>query len=367
VREGEIVSDHPLTALLGSRRFAGVFRVHKGKSEAGWIRWKADPETLIERHIRGELVLGAVHGAETTTMVMATETDGGSHETLRNSLGRPVDARAATLEVRAELGRLGFHPPIVASSKSGDGYHLRILFSEPVPSERARLVMRAIKVRVGLDEIDVVYPASSGGEGLVLALPFAGMAGSCPFVRAGGSRLVHPASLEPYPDEQQLETLAEWPLSTPAMLERAAEILKIDVEETREAPALRIVPPVKSTTDRVPEYFNELDVLAEKCAFVEHAASDPASLSYTEWFSLATVLAPFPGGKSLFDAISRRDSKRYARGEPDKKIESVGGKPRLCTNLGWSCPNLSECSALGVRSPAGLPFKLKLRKAQKHG
>lgn len=356
---------HPLEALLGSRRFAGVFRVHKDESEPGWRRWKADPATLIEQHLRGELVAGAVHGAETTTTVMATEADGASHDTLREKLGGAVDAKAAAIEVRAELGRLGFMPPIVATSKGGDGYHLRVLFAEPVPAERARLVMSAIKSRVGLDEIDVVYPASSGGDGLVLALPFAGLDGSCPFVKPGGSRIVHPASLEPYPDDEQIDALEGWPRSTATMLERAAEILQIDADESKPAPALRMVPNTKSTDARVPEYFNELDVLAENCAFVEHAAAEPASLSYTEWFSLATVLAPFTGGKSLFDAISRRDSKRYARGEPDKKIESVSGKPRLCTNLGWSCPKLRECSALGVRSPAGLPFKLK--RAQRHG
>lgn len=359
------MSEHPLVAVLGSSRHAGVFRVHPGKTVAGWMRWKADPATLIGRHLRGEIVLGAVHGADETTTVMATEADGASHETLREKLGGVVDAKAAALEVRGELGRLGFMPPVVTSSKSGDGYHLRVLFSEPVPSERARLVMSAIKARVGLDEIDVVYPASSGGDGLVLALPFAGLEGSCAFVEPGGSRLVHPTSLEPYRDDVQLEALAEWPRSTPAMLERAAEILEIDAAPPAVENVAHGTHQTTSKADRVPEYFNELDVLAEKCAFVEHAASSPSSLSYAEWFSLATILKAFDGGKALFDAISRRDSKRYARGEPDKKIDSVSGRPRLCTNLGWHCPNLSECSALGVRSPAGLPFKLK--KAQKHG
>lgn len=345
----------PLTAmvpLLGRRDRRAVY---SGK----WKRFDGDPAALITSHLTGRIVLGTHHGGEPTTMVMATETDGGSHETLSRNLGRPVDAKAATIAIRAELGRLGFMPPIIASSKSGDGYHVRGLFSEPVSSELARLTMRTIKERVGLDEIDVVYPGASG-DGLVLALPLAGLEGPCPFIKPGGSRFVHPASLEPYHDDAQLEILEHWPRSTPEMLEKAAERLGLHLlPEDRSAPRTSDHDkPTKRAVESIPAHCGDLDVLAERCAFIEHAAADPASLSYEEWFSLATVLAPFPGGAVFFDSISKGDVDRYRPGEPVRKIDSVTGKPRHCTSLGWSCPKRAECAALGVNSPAGLPFRL---------
>lgn len=102
-----------------------------------------------------------------------------------------------------------------------------------------------------------------------------------------------------------------------------------------------------------------LDVLVHECSFVDHCAANASSLSYDQWFSLATILAVFSQGPALFETISRRDSERYRRGEPALKIASVRGKPRHCTSLGWSCPRLARCSMLGVNSPAGLPFKLR--------
>lgn len=102
-----------------------------------------------------------------------------------------------------------------------------------------------------------------------------------------------------------------------------------------------------------------LDVLVRECSFVDHCAANASSLSYDQWFSLATILAVFSQGPALFETISRRDSERYRRGEPALKIASVKGKPRHCTSLGWSCPRLARCSMLGVNSPAGLPYKLR--------
>jgi len=102
-----------------------------------------------------------------------------------------------------------------------------------------------------------------------------------------------------------------------------------------------------------------LDILARECAFVSHCASDATSISYDEWFSLATILQVFREGPALFEQISRYDAARYRPDEPARKLASVRGKPRHCTSLGWSCPRLGECSARGVRSPASLPFKLR--------
>jgi hypothetical protein len=99
-------------------------------------------------------------------------------------------------------------------------------------------------------------------------------------------------------------------------------------------------------------------ILLRECAFIRHAFDDAADLSYDEWFSLATVMHVFPAGDQFFDEVSRRDRARYHPREVNHKLRSIRGAPRHCVNLGWSCPKLDACGALGVRSPAGLPYKL---------
>lgn len=120
---------------------------------------------------------------------------------------------------------------------------------------------------------------------------------------------------------------------------------------------------VPATTLRAPlpslSGHEALDVLVRECEFIRHAVSATSVLTYDEWFGLATILKTFPAGGALFDQISRRDPERYRPGEAEKKLASIRGAPRYCTSLGWHCPRLSECASLGVRSPAGLPFKLR--------
>lgn len=136
------------------------------------------------------------------------------------------------------------------------------------------------------------------------------------------------------------------------------------------APAkVRSAPPRTGLSrPRLPSFdkHRALDVMVRECAFIDHAIDDAASLAYEEWFSLATVLHPFPAGNEVFDRISRLDPARYDEAETKKKIATIRGAPRHCVNLGWSCPKLGECARLGVRSPAGLPYKLlALRKGPK--
>lgn len=122
-------------------------------------------------------------------------------------------------------------------------------------------------------------------------------------------------------------------------------------------------PPVAPVTDRsaapMPLAEGLLDALAAGCRFVERCADDAALISYEEWLSLATVLRPFAGGADLYDAISALDPRRYVAGEPKKKIATLTGAPRHCSNLGWTCPDRDDCAAIGVRSPAGLPYRLR--------
>ena len=168
---------------------------------------------------------------------------------------------------------------------------------------------------------------------------------------------MHPSSLEPYPDATQSEDLADWPRSTPAMLARASAVL--ESEQPRREPQRQPLRVVYDADRELSTSTSDLESMRLHCEFINRAEQDPAALSYDEWFGLGTVLHAFGGeGDALFETMSRRDAGRYRAGEPERKLESITGKPRLCKTLG-PCFKRAACESLGVRSPAGLPFRLR--------
>jgi hypothetical protein len=198
-----------------------------------------------------------------------------------------------------------------------------------------------------------------------LALPGCGLLGKRhPAVSSRGGRFVDARKLAPF--EDQLGTLAKWPAVPAATVKQAAESIE---KESRHHPRQPARPPAsygapsggvtRAYAQPLPIFETELDVLARECAFIQEAARAPETISYDAWFALGTILAVFPGGREVFDAISRNDPRRYRPGEPEEKLRSIRGRPTHCRNLGWACHRLDECARLGVRSPAGLPFKLR--------
>jgi hypothetical protein len=174
------------------------------------------------------------------------------------------------------------------------------------------------------------------GDGGNIVLP--------PSLHLSGYRYQWPAGASPF--ELPILELPEWLL------------LALKPHDPPEPASTGVEYPRARTIAPAFSAYDHLGVITRECAFVEHCAIDAAAVTYDEWFSLATVLKPFPAGAELFDALSRLDPKRYRPGEPHRVMLSVHGGPRHCVNLGWSCPIIGECSALGVLSPAGLPFKL---------
>jgi hypothetical protein len=329
-----------------------------------WRREDGDPTDLLQAHLRGDIYLGTHHGGAPTTCVMAVDIDGPSH----NPDYRAEHALDALL---AEMKRLHLGPALIATSRSGSGCHVYLLLAEPMSTTLCSSLMRELQARVARPELDKVYPSSATGDGLVLALPGCGLLGKPHHaVTPRGGRFVDERNLAPF--ENQLGTLAQWPAVPAVTVQQAAESLE---KESRHhphhtaRPAASYRAPTTGVTrayaQPLPVYDNELDVLARECAFIQEAARAPETFSYAAWFSLGTVLAVFSGGLQLFDAISRADARRFRPGEPEAKLRSVGGKPTHCRNLGWSCHRIGECAQLGVRSPAGLPYKL--RRAAKAG
>jgi len=337
-----------LLPLLGRRDRRAVF--------AGrWRREDGDPADLLDAHLRGDLLLGALHGGDqATTLELAWDIDGSNHD---KADGAPHNPRAA-LDVLLDVVRdEGLSPPIVAVSKSGMGLHARALLDGGVASRDAHAMAKRIAARTGHQEVNCIYPGAPAGDGVVLGLPLCALNADCrpTWIGGNGTRFVHPISLEPYADDVQIEVLTDWPRTNAARIPQAVD-----------EPAPVRAEPTTAWRKPLPLHRNELDVLAERCEFVQHCGSDVASITYEQWFSLATVLHAFPGGADLFDAISACDPKRYDGAKAiQRKLDSISGKPRLCRNLGYHCSKLAECSAIGVRSPAGLPFKLAKVDAEK--
>jgi hypothetical protein len=314
---------------------------------AAWKREPGDPFAIMESHLAGEVLVGAHHGGEAHVSLVAWDIDGISHD---HGNQRSSDAKAAVVRLVDALRELGFAPPLIATSKSGTGFHVYVLLVEPIPTASAHRLALGIRARVARHEVDKAFPSLSG-DGLVLGLPWCGLVGVHPlWLGRGGSRICHPHSLLPYDSKAQLSALTGWPRSEAQTALNAAR----DVGEPDAAGRVASQPPRRP----LPIYRCELDVLAEECAFVQHCADDATRISYEEWFSLATVLRPFAGGPALFDRISAADPARYRETDVRRKLESIRGAPRHCDHLGWTCPKRPQCRALGVNSPAGLPFKL---------
>jgi hypothetical protein len=330
-----------LAHLLGRRDRRATF------NGTVWRRESGDPLELFRPHLAGDVLLGSHHGGTTDVSVVAWDIDGVSHD---RSGERSSDAKAAVAGLLEELRELGLAPPLVASSKSGSGFHVYVLLAEPIPLEPAHRLAIGIRFRVARPEVDKAFPSRSG-DGLVLALPWCGLLGAHPlWIGRGGSRICHPHSLLPYDSKAQLPALTGWPRSDAGAAIQAANALSL--------PSRSVEPAAPSPRRPLPIHRCELDVLAEDCAFVQHCADDVATISYEEWFSLATVLRVFSGGPALFDRISAADPARYRAADVRQKLASIRGAPRHCDNLGWTCPKRSQCQAIGVSSPAGLPFKL---------
>lgn len=120
-------------------------------------------------------------------------------------------------------------PVALERSQSGDGGHVWMFFTEPVPAAAARrvaayLLREAMTVRAELDlgSYDRLFPAQDfmpkGSFGNLIGLPLHGVAR-----RRGTTVFLDPATLEPYAD--QWAYLSSVPRSTPAAILSTAEAI----------------------------------------------------------------------------------------------------------------------------------------------
>ena len=312
-------------------------------------------EDLARKHIAGKLILGAV----------ASDQDGKT-----NTVGLDVDAHLCTQKPGVAVRRFVLQaraldvPVVVHSSKSGNGAHVRTLFSEKVPAFLARAMYIAIVLAAGLNgdaAIDKVWPPSHGLG--VLALPYNSQcAKSC-----GGTMALNGTTLQPLARDCQV----------PAVLD-TDEMNRREVETTLRAMGLRTesdaailsgqarvkaewLDPTRQVKDGVD---GGIQHMMRMCDAVARLRDHATAVSYEFWFGLMTNFRPFIGGYEIFTELSALDSKRFDKKALDRSWKAIAGGPRLCQHLDafWDCPRRGSCPA---RSPAGLPFAI--RRAERGG
>ncbi len=102
-----------------------------------------------------------------------------------------------------------------------------------------------------------------------------------------------------------------------------------------------------------------LELVKERCAFLQHCKEHAATLSEHDWYAMITNLAVFEGGSEEIHTLSKAyPGYNYAetQGKIAHYLES-GTKPITCQTIadkGFACPKLGQC---GCKAPAALCYK----------
>ncbi len=255
-----------------------------------------------------------------------------------------------------ETGEVNDIPIHLEPSKSGDGYHDWIFFSEPVPAWKARLVGFALlKEADCIDDdedpstFDRMFPNQdelSGKKlGNLIALPFQGGAGL-----RNNTLFRDPATdyQEPYADQwnflENVQTVSE------ADLDRL--ISEWDLK--RETP-----PGVKKSRQAWHGHQSpnrqykdvDFDTVCEECAFMRNWRDEAVNLSEPFWYAGLSIAARCINGRELSHKYSS-SYPGYSEAETDQKIDHAlkDTGPYLCetikTDLGCdycdNCPHRDE-------------------------
>ena len=190
-------------------------------------------------------------------------------------------------------------------------------------------------------------------------------------IRSDGNFTVAPPSL--HPDGVLYEAIGVDHIYKPddlaGFIDKRLSELGLTARVTEEAPRKRVKPEARERPERSDE-FNTLAIekLMESCPFMQHCRDNAATLSEPWWWPMVRILAVFgnPGRDKIHELSAPHQ--RYTERETDEKIKEAlkaGEKeigPHTCAfieqDLGFACPEDCQAKSLGVRSPAGLAYKL---------
>jgi len=299
---------------------------------------RIDPD-LFRAHLAGKAVVASYLVRRDGTVRMAVlDIDIAAKTLLRH---RYDDERLSELRQRALsaarslLGAaesLGLAP--VVEDSGGRGYHLWFLFEDPVPAERARAVLLAVRDHAGAlpDGINLeVFPAHDRAEpevpGNRMRLP----CGVHPVTRRA-SRIL----------DRQMQTVAH-PLQ--AIL-GARRIARCDLERCLTG-TVRPAPAAVAAADPVTTMLDGCAVLK---ALVGKAA-DLRHLAHHERWVLASCLKPL--GEAREAAVHRiiGQCQNYDRSQTGKNLRRIYDQPIGCRRIQLMLPGLTTTKVCRCRLP----------------
>ena len=308
-------------------------------------------DQLIETHIFGGHILGVYPLLQDYTCHFITA-DFDRHKPEDPDPWDNVKCYLETCEVNEV-------PAYALRSKSGNGYHVYLFFSEVVSAWKARAMAFFLLGEAGvigddveLSSFDRLFPnqAKLSGKGLgnLISLPFQGSASM-----QGHTLFLNPSTdyKEPYLD--QWELLRTLDRVTPAALDGL--ILEWNLKE--EDPPAR-----KGAKDFKPHVEAEAKGVFSRvrngCKFMEHWCQDADKLTEPEWYAGLTIIARCKDGRWQAHKYSSGHA-GYTELETDQKLEHAlkDTGPYLCETIRRDI-NGKYCNNCSSRGKISTPLRL---------
>ena len=359
-------SDIDRKVSLFRRAFAGADSVYAIRTDTGWqpIHAPLRDKDIVD-HLSGRIEIGAYPILE--------QRDPGGWPMCR-WIGADFDGKRQGVSWETDVARamefFADAPVILNLSRSGQGAHIRVLFSEPVPTWLARRWMLALLAEAGVtradgdEEVPSSYDRcipsqddlSAGKIGSLLGSPL-----NAERVRATGSGsllldAVDAATtgrLTVIPKKNHWDYLEGVVARAWSRADLEAALLDTSSTLGLSEPPKRAEP----THLTVIADAHLLHFTASFCAFMRWCSEHPSLVNYELWVALAATLHTFgDAGRDLFHALSALDSTRYSASQTDWKWSSTASLgPVRCDTLaqrGFRCPNLGTPRCGGASSPA---------------
>ena len=189
-------------------------------------------------------------------------------------------------------------------------------------------------------------------------------------IRTDGMYIAAPPSLHPSGvlyEAIGAESIAS-PKNLPDFIKQQVATLGLKARLTQETPK-KSAPAEEYLEGKQSAKFNEIAVrkLLENCAFFQYCCDNAATLTEPYWWAMVHNLAVFGQvGEETAHELSK-PYPQYTEAETNQKIEEAheqrkqGKSPHLCDNIGFACPKGCQAKKLGLKSPAGLAFRLAMK------
>ncbi len=312
-------------------------------------------EIPIAKHLKGEDSLGVYPLlSDNTTWWLALDFDDHSSEATGKDPFQDAEQYRQACQERGITCYL-------ERSRSGNGVHAWIFFSQPTPSWLARragmaLALEAQVVTKGADQktFDRFFPNqdehTGQAYGNLIALPFARKA-----TEKGNSVFYDPDTQQAFEDQEAfLKQIQRVPIAKLHDMESTARNFGLTWGPGRMFEGSANTPAEQEKSFDRPGLQRVLS-----CDFFKHCEDHAEDLSEPLWYGMITNLVAFKDGEAKIHELSALDESRYSHEATHLKIDQAKDAvrqygPHTCEYLktnGFNCTRFGVCS---IEAPAGL-------------